>query len=175
MKRDLGLLAAREHDLLIVGGGIYGVAAAWDAAQRGLDVALIEGEDFGAGVSWNSLKTIHGGLRHLQRADVGQMRESLRERRALLRIAPELVRPLSFLVPAYGHGIRGREALAAGLWLFDLLGRDRNRGLAPDQRIPPARSLSRRAVLEMIPALPERGLTGGALWTDAQVSSSERL
>jgi len=175
MKRDLGLLAAREHDLLIVGGGIYGVAAAWDAAQRGLDVALIEGEDFGAGVSWNSLKTIHGGLRHLQRADVGQMRESLRERRALLRIAPELVRPLSFLVPAYGHGIRGREALAAGLWLFDLLGRDRNRGLAPEQRIPPARSLSRRAVLEMIPALPERGLTGGALWTDAQVSSSERL
>jgi glycerol-3-phosphate dehydrogenase len=175
MKRDLGLLTAREHDLLIVGGGIYGVTAAWDAAQRGLAVALIEAEDFGAGVSWNSLKTIHGGLRHLQRADVFQMRESLRERRALLRIAPEVVRPLSFLVPAYGHGARGREALAAGLLLFDLLGCDRNRGLPPGQRIPPARSLSRRAVLGLIPGLPERGLTGGALWTDAQVSSSERL
>ncbi|HXB57106.1 MAG TPA: FAD-dependent oxidoreductase [Vicinamibacteria bacterium] len=175
MKRDLGLLAAREHDLLIVGGGIYGVTAAWDAAQRGLHVALIEAEDFGAGVSWNSLKTIHGGLRHLQKADIGQMRESLRERRALLRIAPVLVKPLNFLVPTYGHGAKGREALAAGLWLFDLLGRDRNHGLAPEQRIPPARSLSRRDVLDLIPGLPEGGLTGGALWTDAQVSSSERL
>jgi glycerol-3-phosphate dehydrogenase len=175
MKRDLGLLTAREHDLLIVGGGIYGVTAAWDAAQRGLAVALIEAEDFGAGVSWNSLKTIHGGLRHLQRANVLQMRESLRERRALLRIAPELVKPLSFLVPAYGHGVKGREALAAGLWLFDLLGRDRNHGLPQEQRVPPARSLSRRAVLDLVPGLPERGLTGGALWTDAQVSSSERL
>jgi glycerol-3-phosphate dehydrogenase len=175
MKRDLGLLTAREHDLLIVGGGIYGVTAAWDAAQRGLAVALIEAEDFGAGVSWNSLKTIHGGLRHLQRADVFQMRESLRERRALLRIAPELVKPQSFLVPAYGHGAKGREALAAGLWLFDLLGRDRNRGLPKEQCIPRARPLSRRAVLDLVPGLPERGLTGGALWTDAQVSSSERL
>ena len=55
LKRDLGLLASREHDLLVVGGGIHGVAAAWDAAQRGLAVALIEAEDFGAGVSWNSL------------------------------------------------------------------------------------------------------------------------
>src|SRR5258708_11089463 len=175
MKRDLGLLTAREHDLLIVGGGIYGVTAAWDAAQRGLAVALIEAEDFGAGVSWNSLKTIHGGLRHLQRADVGEMRESLRERRALLRIAPELVKPLSFLVPAHGHGLRRREALAAGLWLFDLLGRDRNHGLAEEQWSPPARSLSRRAVLDRIPGLPQRRLTGGALWTHAQVSRSERL
>src|SRR5262249_9036632 len=121
MKRDLGLLTASEHDLLIVGGGIYGVTAAWEAAQRGLKVALIEAEDFGAGVSWNSLKTIHGGLRHLPKADLAAMRESLRERRALLSIAPALVKPLTFLVPAYGHGTKGREALAAGLWLNDLL------------------------------------------------------
>ena len=67
LKRDLGALAAREHDLLVVGGGIHGAAAAWDAAQRGLAVALVEAGDFGSGTSWNSLKTIHGGLRHLQR------------------------------------------------------------------------------------------------------------
>ena len=59
MRRDLGALAAREHDLLIVGGGIHGAAAAWDAAQRGLAVALVEAHDFGSGVSWNSLKTIY--------------------------------------------------------------------------------------------------------------------
>ena len=102
MKRDLAALAGREHDLLVVGGGIHGAAAAWDAAQRGLSVALVEGGDFGSGTSWNSLKTIHGGLRHLQRADLGALRESVRERAALLRIAPELVHPLGFVLPVYG-------------------------------------------------------------------------
>ena len=70
-------------------------------------MALVERDDFGSGTSWNSLKTIHGGLRHLQRLELGELRESVRERRALLRIAPDLVRPLPFLVPAYGHGPRG--------------------------------------------------------------------
>ena len=80
MKRELAALADREHDLLVVGGGIHGAAAAWDAAQRGLAVALVEAADFGSGTSWNSLKTIHGGLRHLQRADLRSLRESVRER-----------------------------------------------------------------------------------------------
>jgi glycerol-3-phosphate dehydrogenase len=151
------------------------VAAAWDAAQRGLKVALLEAEDFGAGVSWNSLKTIHGGLRHLQRADLSGLRESTREQRALLNIAPALVKPLAFLVPSYGHGLRGREALAVGLWLGDLLGGGRNRGLAPEQSLPPSRFLSPGAVRELVPGLSTDGLTGGALYTDAQVTSSERL
>ena len=105
MKRDLAALAAREWDLVVVGAGIHGAAVAWDAAQRGLAVALVEREDFGAGASWNSLKTIHGGMRHLQRLDVASLRESARERRTLLRIAPELVEPLRFLVPCRGLGI----------------------------------------------------------------------
>jgi len=109
VKRDLALLVGREHDLLVVGGGIHGAAAAWDAAQRGLSVALVEAADFGSGTSWNSLKTIHGGLRHLQRADVPGLRESVRERRALLRIAPAIVRPLPFVATACGRtgGCRG--------------------------------------------------------------------
>lgn len=175
LTRDLGLLASREHDLLVVGGGIHGVAAAWDAAQRGLAVGLIEAEDFGAGVSWNSLKTIHGGLRHLQRLDLPRVRESVRERRALLRIAPALVKPLPFLVPTYGHGRKGREAFLAGLCLNNFLSFDRNEGLPPEQRIPRGRMLSRGAVLERVPGINAQGLSGGALWTDAQVTSSERL
>ena len=160
MKRDLGALTAREHDLVVIGGGIHGAAAAYDAAQRGLLVALVEASDFGSGVSWNSLKTIHGGLRHLQRAGLAQARESVRERRALLRIAPQIVRPLPFLVPTYGHGLHGREALAAGLRLHDLVSHDRNEGLPPEQQIPASRVLSRGG-----PADPEvgPGLTGGAL------------
>src|SRR5206468_11997928 len=94
VKRDIGALTAREHDLVVIGGGIHGLATAYDAAQRGLSVALVEAADFGSGVSWNSLKTIHGGLRHLQRGSLAQARESMRERRALLRIAPQIVRPL---------------------------------------------------------------------------------
>ena len=90
--------------MVVVGGGIYGAAAAWDAAQRGLAVALVERDDFGAGASWNSLKTIHGGMRYLQKLDLRRLRQSVRERSTLLAIAPGLVRPLSFLVPTYGHG-----------------------------------------------------------------------
>ncbi len=143
MRRDLAALEGREHDLLVVGGGIHGVAIAWDAAQRGLAVALVEGNDFGSGVSWNSLKTIHGGLRYLQKADLVRLRESVYERSALLRIAPALVKPLSFLVPTYGHGVKGREAMGLGLWLNDLLSVDRNSGLPPERRIGRGRLLSR--------------------------------
>lgn len=175
MKRDLGALAGREHDLLVIGGGIYGATTAWDAAQRGLATALVDAADFGAGTSWNSLKTIHGGLRHLQHADVPGLRESAFERAALLRIAPELVAPLPFLVPAYGHGTRGREALAAGLAANDLLTLDRNRGLPPGRRVPRSRLLTRDEVLARLPGVERRGLTGGAVWHDAQVASTERL
>jgi len=175
MKRDLGALGARELDVLVVGGGIHGAAAAWDAAQRGLATALVEAEDFGSGASWNSLKTIHGGLRYLQTLDLRRMRESIRERSILLRIAPEIVRPLPFVVPTYGHGAKGREALALGLRVNDLVSADRNRGLPPDRRIPAARTLSRSEILALFPGVPSRGLTGGGLWTDAQVTSSERL
>jgi glycerol-3-phosphate dehydrogenase len=175
MKRDLAALAAREHDLLVVGGGIYGATAAWDATQRGLAVALVERSDFGAGVSWNSLKTIHGGLRHLPHGDIASLRESMRERRALLHIAPALVRPLGFLVPTRGYGAESRGALAVGLALNDLLSIDRNHGLPDGQRIPRGRVLSREETLDMVPGLSREGLTGGALWHDAQVTSSERL
>ncbi len=175
MKRDLAALSAREHDVLIVGGGIYGACAAWDAAQRGLSVALIEKADFGSGASWNSLKTIHGGLRHLQRLEIGLLRESVRERRALLRIAPALVRPLTFLAPTYGHGLRGREALAIGMLLNDALALDRNDGVGEAERIPSARMLSADEVRARVPGIPASGLSGGALWTDAQAVDSQRL
>ncbi len=175
MKRDLAALGAREWDLAVVGGGIYGAAAAWDATQRGLSVALVEREDFGAGASWNSLKTIHGGMRYLQKLDLGRLRQSARERATLLSIAPELVRPLPFVVPTYGHGPTGREALALGLLLNDWLTRARNRGLPPGRRIPDARTVSAAEALRLVPGLERRGLSGAALWHDAQAVSTERL
>ncbi len=175
MRRDLKALGDGEYDLLVIGGGIHGAATAWDATQRGFKVALVEARDFASGASSNSLKTIHGGLRYLQKADLRRMRESIGDRSALLRIAPELVRPLSFLMPLQGFGLKGREALTAGLWLNDLIAFDRNRGLPPGQEIPAGRVLARREVLERFPGIESRGLRGGALWHDAQALDSERL
>ncbi|HSD25816.1 MAG TPA: FAD-dependent oxidoreductase [Vicinamibacteria bacterium] len=175
MKRDLAALASHEWDVAVVGGGIYGAAVAWDAAQRGLAVALVEREDFGAGTSWNSLKTIHGGMRYLQTLDLARLRESARERATLLAIAPAIVRPLAFLVPTYGHGSTGREALALGLLVNDWLTRDRNRGLPPERRIPGARTVSAAEALRLVPGLERPGLTGAARWHDAQAASTERL
>jgi glycerol-3-phosphate dehydrogenase len=175
MKRDLPALAARQWDVAVVGGGIYGAAVAWDAAQRGLAVALVEREDFGWGASWNSLKTIHGGVRYLQELDLVRLRQSARERAALLAVAPEIVRPLPFLVPTYGHGPTGREALALGLLLNDWITCDRNRGLPPDHCIPDGRTISVADTLRLLPGLERRGLTGAALWHDAQAASTERL
>src|SRR5947199_7175269 len=111
MTRDVSQLTARTFDLLVVGGGIYGLTIAYDAAQRGLSVALVERDDFGSGASFNHLRTIHGGLRYLQSLDLGRARESVRERRTLARIAPHAVRPLTFAVPLYRSLLRGKLAM----------------------------------------------------------------
>ena len=86
MQRNLAHLSQGVYDLLIIGGGIYGLFAAWDAATRGLSVALVEKGDFGNGTSSNSLRVIHGGLRYLQHGDVPRMRQSIRERTNLMRM-----------------------------------------------------------------------------------------
>lgn len=172
MKRDPGALQCREHDLLVIGGGIAGAWTAWEAASRGLKVALVEIEDFGQATSWSSLKTAHGGLRHLQRADLGGFRESVRERRTLLRVAPEVVRPLAFAIGA--HGLVERVKYALGGFANDVLSFDRNDGLRAD------RAVGSSGVLD---AAEARALAGSAfegvgaafVWHDAQITHTERL
>src|SRR2546428_3205624 len=132
MIRDLDLLTASTSDvldILVVGGGIYGLTIAYDAAQRGLSVALVEQNDFGSGASFNHLRTIHGGLRYLQSLDVGRARESVRERRTVARIAPHAVRPLPFALPLYRSLMRGKIAMRAGFLLDRVVAAGRNRGV----------------------------------------------
>ena len=95
-----------KFDIAIIGGGITGAGIARDAALRGLSVALLEKGDFGSGTSSKSSRMIHGGLRYLRQRHVSLVRESLRERGVLLKIAPHLVRPFPFLLPVYGSGLR---------------------------------------------------------------------
>src|SRR6059036_3738505 len=133
MIRDLDLLTASTSDvldLLVVGGGIYGLTIAYDAAQRGLSVALVERDDFGSGASFNHLRTIHGGVRYLQTLDFPRARESVRERRTMARIAPHAVRPLPFAVPLYRSLTKGKLAMRAGFVLDRFVAAGRNRGVA---------------------------------------------
>ena len=174
MERDLTRLADPTHDVVVVGGGIHGACIAWDAALRGLRVALLERDDFGAATSASSLRIVHGGLRYLARGDFPRMRESIRERSAFLRIAPTLVEPLPVLVPTAGYGTQGRAALATAIWLNDLLSLDRNRGLEAGRRVPGGRLVSAEACRRLFPAFPP-GTTGGALWSDARLVHPERL
>jgi len=176
MTRNLGVLSAKPYDVVIVGGGIYGACAAWEAALRGLSVALVDRDDFGHATSANSQKIVHGGLRYLQSFDVPRMRQSIRERRTWLRIAPHLVSPLPCLMPTSGVGTRSRAAMSLALRANDLISWDRHRGLEDvAQRIPPCRMVSREACLRMAPGLDGHGVTGGALWYDGQIYDSERL
>ncbi|HEX6106711.1 MAG TPA: FAD-dependent oxidoreductase [Gemmatimonadales bacterium] len=175
MRRDLSLLTGRVHDLLVVGGGVHGAALAWDAALRGLTVAVMERDDFGAATSANSLRIAHGGLRYLARGDVRRMRESIGERSRLMRIAPELVVPLPVMVPTHGRGTGSRLSMRAALALNDLGSPGRNRGLDGAHRIPAGRVLSRAEAVRLFPPLATTGLTGAALWHDARIRSPERL
>jgi glycerol-3-phosphate dehydrogenase len=175
MKRDLASLTRSTFDVVVIGGGIYGICALYEASRRGLRGCLLERDDFVGATSSNSLKTIHGGLRYLQHADLGRMRESIRERARLLRVAPHLVRPLPFVLPTYGLGLHSKTVMRTALLLNDLIGFDRSQGALPDHRIPPGRVIGRADIAALVPGLDTSRLSGGAVWYDCQVANTERL
>ncbi len=110
-----------DYDLAIIGGGINGTGLARDAAGRGLRVLLVEQNDLGSGTSSASSKLIHGGLRYLEHGAFRLVREALREREVLLRMAPHLIRPLRFMLPQL-PGLRSAMLLRLGLFIYDVLG-----------------------------------------------------
>jgi len=175
LKRYPKALAAGSYDLAVIGGGIYGAAIAREAALAGLRVALVEQNDFAAATSSNNHKVIHGGLRYLQHLDLPRVRESLRERCVLETIAPHLVHPLPVVVPTFGHGLRGKELLRIGVAMhrfFALATGDARGGIVEGLEPGP---ISRRRLLELLPGLDASDATGGVLFYDSQVYSSERL
>lgn len=173
--RDPRAASQDPHDLIVVGGGAYGVALTLEAARRGLRPLLIERHDFGAQTSWNSLRIVHGGLRYLQSLDLNRFRESVSERRWFLAHFPDLVHPLPCLMPLYGGGMRRPSILRCALLLNDLLSRRRNRGVQEDRALPSGRVLSEAQTVEWFPAVDRRSLRGAALWHDATMPNSQRL
>ncbi len=161
--------------MLVVGGGIHGAAVAWTASLAGLSVALVERDDFAGATSAQSQKIIHGGLRYLQSLNIGRSLESIRDRARWFRIAPHLAHPMACVIPLSGFGMRGPEAMGAGLLLYRLLSAREPASPDPVRRLPRPRVLGRAALRDRVPALPLGGVRGGALWFDGCVHHTERL
>lgn len=167
MPRDLSANVQQQFDVIVIGGGSNGTAVARDAAMRGLNVALLEKDDFGYGTVSRSTRLIHGGLRYLELFEFGLVRESLREREILLRTAPHLVHPLAFFTPVYKHSPVGLFKLRIGMWLYDLLSWDKS--------MAKHKFLSQTAAVAAEPLLNDRNLLGAFVYYDGHVPMPERL
>ena len=161
---NISRLKSETWDILIVGGGINGAGIARDLMLRSANVkvALVEKNHFASGTSGKNSQLIHGGLRYLKYFDFGLVSEALHERSILLKIAPQLVHPLPFLIPCYGKF--DRWFYGAGLTLYDALAGGRN--------IASHRSLSARDTQALEPDLASAGLHAGLLFHDASVHSA---
>lgn len=181
------LRSVGHTQVVIIGGGINGIATFRDLAMQGVDVVLVERGDFGSGATAASSHMIHGGLRYLENGELRLVRESVHERNALLRTAPHYVRPLRTTIPIYStfsgtiasplkilrhrpgkrHVERGAAMIKAGLTLYDTFSRDNG-------AVPRHRFMGRKRSLEALPALdPHVKYT--ATYYDASVHSPERL
>jgi glycerol-3-phosphate dehydrogenase len=177
--RAIEEIAGKHFEVLVIGGGITGAGVALDAASRGYSVALLERGDYAVGTSSRSSKMVHGGLRYLQNFDLGLVREALLERQLMVRLAPHLVYPTPFLVPALGKERRSRQ-LGLGLNMYDVMattraGRSRRERRAgstepedyywsPDRH----RTIDRDEVLDLVPALAPRDPHDAYLFYDCQ-------
>ena len=166
MKRSFHDLKDTEFDLLVVGGGIYGAWTAYDAALRGLDVAIIDKNDWASGTSSCSSKLIHGGLRYLEHYWLGLVRKSLKERESLLSTGPHRIRPLRFGIPVYKKGRLTRWPLKAGLLLYDAIAgisTSRSGGFGSSRH----QSFQKDAFANEFPFLSDEGMTYGFTYPDS--------
>lgn len=170
MRRDFSMLTGKHFDLLVCGGGIYGAWTAYDAALRGLSVAIVEQGDWASATSSASSKLIHGGLRYLESYDFKLVRKALAERQRLLELAPHRVWPLRFGVPIYTDSRIGTLQLKAGLFLYDFFAGCMGSGCLGSESAH--RHFDRAAFAGRFPALDSDGLKGGFTYSDAQTDDA---
>jgi len=183
ISRDAALEAVQgeSFDVVVVGGGITGAGVALDAATRGYSVALLERGDYSQGTSSRSSKMIHGGLRYLRNFDLGLVREALMERQLMVHLAPHLVYPTPYLVPALGEDRRDLR-IGIGLNMYDVMatsriGRGRSQRAehgaegewwSPDRH----RTISGEEAAELCPALAPSDPSSAYLFYDCQTDDS---
>lgn len=165
MQREFNRLKTENFDLLVCGGGIYGAWTAYDAALRGLKVAIVEKNDWASATSSASSKLVHGGLRYLETLDFKLVKKSLIERGMLLKTAPHRVWPLRFGVPVYENSRLGTIRLKIGLALYDLLA-----GNIPADETH--RHFSKSDFCKRFPYLTQAKLKSGFTYLDAQTDDA---
>ncbi|HEU4879228.1 MAG TPA: glycerol-3-phosphate dehydrogenase/oxidase [Gemmatimonadaceae bacterium] len=164
MARTFTALESGIFDVLVIGGGITGAGVARDAAIRGMRVAIVDKGDWASGTSSKSSRLVHGGIRYLEHGEIALVRESVREREILLRIAPGLVRPLEFTWPIYRGARLPKWKLRVGLTVYDMLA-----GKARGRR---HHSLDRNGVMALEPGLRDEKLVGGMSYFDAETDDA---
>ena len=165
MKRDFSKLTGQPFDVLVCGGGIYGAWTAYEAALRGLNVALVDQGDWASATSSASSKLIHGGLRYLESLDFKLVKKALRERQMLLKSAPHRVWPLRFGIPVFTGSRLNSIRLKIGLTLYDYLAGTLGGSQAH-------RYFSRNVFAERFPCLNPTPLKNGFTYLDAQTDDA---
>jgi glycerol-3-phosphate dehydrogenase len=156
-------LEGQHFHVVVIGGGINGVAVARECARSGKRTLLVEQNDFASGVTSRSTRIIHGGLRYLEHGEIELVRQSLRERDRLMRESSHLVHPVNFVVLLNPESQRSAMKVRAGLWLYQKFAGKKSNGLG-----------------EMEMKRLERALDAGRKWSmfnyeDAQCEFPERL
>ncbi len=169
MNRFIDRYRGESFDMLVIGGGITGACVAYDAASRGLKVALVEKSDFGGATSAATSKVIHGGLRYLKTFEFGLVRESLKERRVMGNIAPNFIYPTPFMF------VNPTFVMKIGLCLYDWLAFDKKFTWDKSKQIPNHYSLSREEVIRQVPNAKREGLKGAWVYYDSLNIFPERL
>jgi glycerol-3-phosphate dehydrogenase len=167
LSRLRGATAETPLDVLVVGGGVNGAGAAFDAATRGLSVGLVESHDWASGTSSRSSKLMHGGLRYLQMLDFKLVAEALRERDLLLEhTAPHLVKPIKFVFPFFKKVI-DRGFIGSGVMLYDAM-----QSIGRKRAVPFHRHLLHEKMLKVFPALDGDRAVGALEYYDAQMDDA---
>jgi len=152
----------QHWDIIVIGGGITGSGIFNMAAQKGLNVILLEANDFAYGTSSRSSKLVHGGIRYLKNRQYDVVRESVKERDRLIRESDGLVDPMRFIFPSYEDNLREASMMKLGVIVYDLM--------APKWQ---HRTLNRLRVKKGLPALSDEKLVGGVQYIDARVDDSQ--
>lgn len=173
MKRDIKKAVNQNYDIIIIGGGFYGVMLAYESSCRGLKTLLLDKNDFGSATSFNSLRIVHGGLRYLQSLDLYRFKESVGERKWFLKNFPELTKPVSCLMPLYNKGLQRNSIMWAALNLNDLLSITRNKSVNNGNSLLNGKVISSEKVREIFPKVDTKELKGGAIWNDGAMDDSQ--
>lgn len=176
MQRFVENDAGGHFDVVVIGGGITGASVAYEAASRGLTVALLEKRDFSWATSAATSKLIHGGLRYLANGEFSLVRESLSERRVLENIAPNFVYPVPIMLAHNSKPFKNNKwVVKSGMLLYDALSYDKNYTWDPSKRLAAHRTISRRQVLQREPNIRQANLTGASVYYDCASIFPERL